>query len=216
MTHHSGRAPAIRAVVFDAFGTLLRIGTRKQPYLQLMKLVREAGRSPQADDARTLMTQELGLAAAAEYFQTPLPLSSLAKLEKDLQEELGSISLYSDALAALGLLREARIKIAVCSNLAAPYAVPAKLLLPGLDAYCWSFAAGAIKPEQKIYTQVSQLLDIPPSDLAMIGDTLEADCLGPRRYGIRGFHLARNGEQSADSFADLESFARFVADTSQV
>lgn len=69
--------PVIQGVVFDAFGTLLRIGSRKQPYLQLMRLAREEGRPPQADDARTLMTQELGLAGAAERFQISLQTSSL-------------------------------------------------------------------------------------------------------------------------------------------
>ncbi|WP_244507283.1 HAD family hydrolase [Pseudomonas panipatensis] len=211
----SSRKPAIKAVVFDAFGTLLCIGTRKQPYLQLMRLAREAGRPPQWDDARTLMTHKLGLAAAAERFQVSLPISSLAALERDLFEELSSVTLYSDALPAISVLREAGIKIAVCSNLAAPYMVPVKLLLPALDAYCWSFDVSAIKPEPAIYQHVAHQLACPPSSLAMIGDTLGADCLGPRRCGLRGYHLCRQAEPAEDAFSDLISFARFVVDTTE-
>lgn len=202
-------------MVFDAFGTLLRIGTRKQPYPQLLRLAREAGRSPQGDDVRTLMTQSLGLAGAVERFQTPLAMSSLAALEQDLLEELSSIVLYPDALPAISMLREAGIKIAVCSNLAAPYAVPVKLLLPTLDAYCWSFEVGAIKPEPTIYQHVARQLACPPSSLAMIGDTLDADCLGPRRCGLRGYHLCRQEEPAEDAFSDLISFARYVVGTKE-
>ncbi|RFQ12203.1 HAD family hydrolase, partial [Pseudomonas sp. ATCC 13867] len=42
-------------VVFDVFGTLLRIGDRKHPFLKLMKLARNMGRRPTPDDARILM-----------------------------------------------------------------------------------------------------------------------------------------------------------------
>lgn len=179
-----------------------------------MRLVREGGRPPHPDDARTLMTQELGLAAAAEQFQAALPLSSLAALERDLIEELSSVTLYPDALPAISLLREAGLKIAVCSNLAAPYAVPVKLLLPPLDVYCWSFAAGAIKPEPTIYQYLAHQLACPPGSLAMIGDTLDADCLGPRRCGLRGYHLCRAGKPTPDVFNDLMSFAQSIVGAS--
>jgi len=142
-------------------------------------------------------------------------MSSLAALERDLLEELSSVTLYPDALAAISLLQEAGIKIAVCSNLASPYAVPVRLLLPALDAYCWSFAVGAIKPEPAIYQHVAHQLKCSPSSLAMIGDTLEADCLGPRRFGLQGFHLCRQGEPTAEAFSDLLSFARVVVDATK-
>lgn len=210
MVSFSGDKAPAQAVVFDAFGTLLRISARKQPYLQLMKLAREHGRKPLPDDARVLMTQELGLFAAAEWLGLHAALPALAGLEQDLLSELSSVQLFPDSVPAIQMLQEAGIRVAVCSNLAAPYAIPVRLLLPNLDAYCWSFTAGAIKPEPDIYQQVAQQLDCPLSSLAMIGDTLEADCLGPRRCGMQGFHLSRDGSPTPDTFTDLTSFARFV------
>ncbi|MGS6472834.1 HAD family hydrolase [Pseudomonas aeruginosa] len=203
---------AVRGIVFDAFGTLLRIGHRRQPFLQLMKLARAAGRRPRTDDARQLMVENLGLAAAAEHFQVPLQSRQLAELEQDLFQELASVRLYPDALPAIERLQGAGLRVAVCSNLAAPYAIPVQLLLPGLDAYCWSFAVGAIKPEPAIYAQVAQQLGCPVDSLAMIGDTLDADCLGPRRCGLHGFHLQRGTAVTPGSFNDLTSFAQFVLD----
>ncbi|RFQ09969.1 HAD family hydrolase, partial [Pseudomonas sp. ATCC 13867] len=69
-----------------------------------------------------------------------------------------------------------------------------------------SFRVGAVKPERAIYEQVSLQLNCPLSSMVMIGDTLEADCLGPRRFGMRGFHLNRSGRADVDTFADLTSF----------
>lgn len=197
-------------VVFDVFGTLLRIGDRKHPFLKLMKLARNMGRRPTPDDARILMCEDLGLAAAAQRFEVEVTLSQLAELEHDLLCELGSIKLYSDSLPAIRILQNAGISVAVCSNLAAPYALPVMLLLPHLDAYSWSFRVGAVKPERAIYEQVSLQLNCPLSNMVMIGDTLEADCLGPRRFGMRGFHLNRSGRADVDTFADLTSFSQFL------
>lgn len=171
----------IEAVIFDVYGTLLQIGERRRPFRQLMRWARSQGRQPLADDARTLMTRNLGLAGAASLFSTQLSHDELAGLELDLYAELASVRPYDDSLQALERLKEAGLKVALCSNLAAPYAVPTKLLLPEFDAYAWSFDVGAIKPEPAIYQHLIERLGCKLSSIAMIGDTLEAE-----RDGIRG------------------------------
>lgn len=213
MTSCSNKAPRVQAVVFDVFGTLLRIGLRKKPYLHLMKLAREQGRKPLPDDARMLMTEELGLLGAAERLGLATATSILTELERDLFSELSSVELFPDAVPAIQMLQDAGVRVAVCSNLASPYAIPAKLLLPNLDTYCWSFIVGAIKPEPQIYQQVALQLDCPRETIAMIGDTLDADCLGPRRSGIQGFHLSRRGSPDPDTFIDLSSFVQHLLST---
>ena len=125
------------------------------------------------------MTRNLGLAGAADYFGAQLSNSELASLESDLFTELASVRLFDDALESLNQLKNAGLKLALCSNLAAPYAIPAKLLLPSFDVYGWSFEVGAIKPEPAIYRQMIEQLGCEASAIAMIGDTLQADMLGP-------------------------------------
>jgi HAD superfamily hydrolase (TIGR01549 family) len=203
----------VEAVVFDVFGTLLRIGARKKPYLQIMKLARDTGRAPRPDDSRTLMTLDLDLAAAVDFLNVAISPSELARLQHDLSEELESVALYPDAIPAIELLRNQGIKVALCSNLAAPYADPARRLLPGLDAYCWSFSVGSIKPEPEIYQEVARQLDCALASIAMIGDTLDADCLGPQRVGMHGYHLSRCGEPGLRGFSNLEDFAKYVVST---
>src|SRR3546814_19748501 len=87
------------------------------------------------------------LAGTAQRFGMELPAPVLASLKQDLFAELASVTLYADARRALIALHETGIQIAVCSNLAAPYAIPVLELLPfGLDASVSSFNVGAIKP----------------------------------------------------------------------
>ncbi|MFU4581428.1 hypothetical protein ACM71K_30395 [Pseudomonas aeruginosa] len=127
---------------------MVRIGERRHPFRQLIKLLRDQGRQPRADDARVLMTHNVGLAGAAAVFNAQLSHSELVRLARDT--ELASIRAYDDSLAAVEKRKAAALKVALCSNLAAPYAVPAQLLLPEFDAYAWSFEGGAIKPETAI------------------------------------------------------------------
>lgn len=121
----------IEAVIFDVYGTLLQIGERRRPFRKLLEQARSQGRQPRTDDARTLMTRNVGLAGAASLFGTQLNNDELAALELDLYAELTSVSPYDDALRTLERLKRAGLKVALCSNLATPYAI-----LP--SCYCLS------------------------------------------------------------------------------
>ena len=186
----------IKAVVFDVFGTLVEIGEKRRPYVQLLKLLHAAGRPSKADDGIQIMSNNVGLAGALQMLGWELPMASIAALELDLYAELPTIKLYPEVLATLNSLRSGGLKIGLCSNLAAPYAVPVKTLLPfELDAYAWSFEVGAVKPEVLIYQSICDALQCLPHEVVMIGDTFDADYIGPNSYGMRGFYLARDGEK---------------------
>lgn len=184
------RAP--QAVVFDVFGTLAQIGERRRPYRQLQQLMSRYGRAPAADDAVRMMSIETGLAGLTREFQVDLPACELADIEMNLHYELATIRLYDDALPTLALLRSAGLKLALCSNLAAPYSIPIRLLLPPLDVYAWSFRVGAVKPSARIYQAVCDDLRCPPSDVLFVGDTVEADVEGPRSFGMQACLLKRD------------------------
>jgi len=184
----------IQAVVFDAYGTLVEIRDRRRPYAMLLQLLADTGRMPCNDDAARLMSTPAGLAGTAQLFGIELTMSALAQLELDLLAELASVTLYPDSLWTLTSIREAGIKIGICSNLAAPYAIPVHKLLPfPLDAYAWSFDIGAVKPDPIIYSAVCHALECAPKDVLFVGDTVEADYRGPRAFGMHSVHLARKG-----------------------
>ncbi|MFC4726789.1 HAD family hydrolase [Coralloluteibacterium thermophilus] len=191
MTAHP-RPP--RAVLFDVFGTLARIGAPRHPYRGLLRALARTGRAPQREDRRLLMSRPLDLAQAAEALGGGCPDTELARLQAELDGELASIRLFPDAAPTLHRLRAAGLRIGLCSNLSLPYAAPVQRLLPvAVDASLWSFEVGALKPEPAIFDAACRALAVPPEDVLMVGDTLAADWHGPRAAGMRALHLVRHG-----------------------
>lgn len=191
----------IKAVAFDLFGTLVEITEKRRPYRQLMQLIALAGRAPRADDAATLMSNNVGLAGAAHLFGIELTATQIAVLELELYAELPTIRLYPEAARCLHTLRDAGYKIGLCSNLSAPYAVPVKLLLPfELDAYAWSFETGAVKPQRAIFDALCSGLQCASDEVLMVGDTVDADYFGPRAAGMRSIYLARQRESPVEEW----------------
>jgi HAD superfamily hydrolase (TIGR01549 family) len=182
----------IKAIVFDVFGTLVEITEKRRPFVQLMNLIHAAGRQPVASDATTIMSNNIGLAGVAQLFGGDICPATIAKLELELAAELSTIRLYPEVRRTLVTLRSAGLKIGICSNLAAPYSVPVKALLPfELDAYAWSYEVGAVKPEVRIYQAICDALNCSPHEVIMVGDTLEADYAGPNAFGMNAYYLTR-------------------------
>jgi FMN phosphatase YigB (HAD superfamily) len=187
----------VKAMVFDVFGTLVRMRDPRRPFRKLLEKLYLKGLAPQPDDGSRLMSSNVGLAGVPKFFGVDLPAAEISPFELDLYAELSTIELFPEVLSTLTALRDAGYKLALCSNLAMPYAIPVKLLLPPLDAYGWSFEIGAVKPNPVIYQEVCRRLDCLPNEVLMVGDNLEKDCQAPCRYGIHGFHLVREEDSPA-------------------
>ncbi|QNM95105.1 hypothetical protein [Chitinimonas koreensis] len=114
----------IRAVVFDVYGTLAEIRDRRAPFKRLLCYAEEQGREPQADDAALVMAQRGSLPEVAARLGVSLPEDLHQQLEADLQAELSSIRLFDDVNGTLATLRDRGLKLALCLNLAEPYAAP--------------------------------------------------------------------------------------------
>ncbi|MGH3627513.1 MAG: HAD family hydrolase [Sciscionella sp.] len=93
---------------------------------------------------------------------------------------------YPDAEAALALLQQAGIRIAVVSNIA--WDIRACFHRSGLDSYIdsyvLSYEVGSVKPNPRIFTFACEALGLPARDCLMIGDSTEADG-GARTVGAR-------------------------------
>ena len=87
-------------------------------------------------------------------------------------------------------LREQRLKLALCSNLASPYGVVIRHTLPDYpDAEVLSYKVGAIKPEPAIYARVIEGLKVAPDKVLFVGDTVKADIEGPRAADMKALHV---------------------------
>lgn len=108
-------------IVFDVFGTLVKIGKRRFPYRKLMKWLKQNGRKPKPDDAKLIMSHNLDFTELAKLLRADIPNELLQELKSDLNKELQSIVLYEDTLSTLEELKKLGFKLALCSNLAMPY-----------------------------------------------------------------------------------------------
>ena len=88
-------------IIFDVFGTLVKIEKRRSPYRKLMKWLKDNGRQPQPDDAKFIMSHNLNLAELTKRLAVNIPDQFLQELEHDLDKELRSIRLYEDTLSTL-------------------------------------------------------------------------------------------------------------------
>ena len=195
-----------QAVIFDAFGTLLKIHEGRHPYRRLIKAGMAQGRRPQPDDARRIMTHPWGLRETAQAFGIGASEVFMAELEELLAAEIERIEPLPDAVDAVGMLQSAGVLVAVCSNLAMPYAPAIQRHFPTLDVSALSFEVGALKPDREIYAACCDRLKTPPGNILMVGDSRLCDCVGPGTIGIRGHHLDRSNGQG--DFQNLVQFAR--------
>ncbi|BBP73860.1 haloacid dehalogenase [Pseudomonas sp. Seg1] len=197
----------ISAVIFDAFGTLIKISKGSNPYRKILKIGIEQGRRPQPHDGECILSLPMDLRQAADFFGISVDPAVMVCLDSDLSRELAEIQAYADGIQAVRLLQDAGVKVAVCSNLAKPYAAAIERLYPTLDGYSYSFEVGAVKPSFKIYSQTVHAVSAVPAEVWMIGDSKVSDCDGPTAFGMRGFWLDRLGRSTHSS---LDQFAEDV------
>ena len=198
----------MRGVIFDAFGTLLRIRPGKHPFLHLMKHGRSSGRRPQHDDVQRIMCHPWTLRDTAEIFGIAVPEPLMLELEAQLQEETESIEPYPEAQDAVELLQSNGFIVGVCSNLGMPYGDSIRRWFPRLDGYALSYEVGALKPDPQIYAYCCEVMGVHPQMTSMIGDSQHCDCDGPAFIGVRGYLLDRAGGKKPGGFSDLLSFAK--------
>lgn len=195
-----------KAVIFDAFGTLLKIHEGRHPYRQLLKAGKQAGRRPRPDDIQKIMTYPLSLPDMAKELGIVISPSSIDLIVSELESEVDAIQAYEDGIDAVRLLQDNGIGVAICSNLGFPYVSAVKRLFPDV-AHAMSCEIGAMKPDQKIY-QASCLMLGNPANVYMIGDSMTCDKVGPNDFGIAGNFLDRSGRHG--DYQDLLTFAKHV------
>jgi HAD superfamily hydrolase (TIGR01509 family) len=202
---------AIRAVAFDLFGTLVELAEPRNPYGRLLAAL-GLGAAERAQARRRLMSEPIGLAGVAPALGLELEPHVLAEAEQDLYRELASVRLFPEVADVLRRLRAEGFRIALASNLALPYAVPVRLLLPfELDAQAWSFELGAIKPDAAFYAQLCRRLGCAPADVLMVGDTFANDVEGARAAGLQALHLDRSGVAGSGAIRSLADLSARIA-----
>ncbi|MET0532237.1 MAG: HAD family hydrolase [Microvirga sp.] len=175
----------IRAVCFDAFGTLVEITDKRRPFRALLQ------GGVKSITAEEILTKPLNLWDVAARISHELEEGGLAELEADLQAECASVRLRPGIAEIWQSLRERGLRIAVCSNLALPYGPPLLAALPDTpDAVILSYEVGLVKPDPAIFRLVCTRLELQPAEILFVGDTQLADIDGPRAIGMPAMLIA--------------------------
>lgn len=194
-----------KVIIFDAFGTLVKIGESRSPYRKLMKWLKANSRKPTEHDAKIIMSTPVDVEQLAKIFGADLPKQLLEKINNALQLELSTIQLYEDTVPTLQILKEKGFKIVLCSNLAMPYGVQLRNLLPDFfDVIVFSYEVGAIKPEPQIYEMIQAHFGYEFSEMIFIGDHPILDVEIPLSLGMSARLIERNKNQKLlDVLGDL-------------
>ena len=181
----------IKAVVFDAFGTVIDYPVKLSPYA----LLRRHWRSEQGFK-QACLTQNIALPDLLQQ----LELDTLwPEMQSLLAQERMHLALYPEVPEVMKKLQQLQVKTAICSNLAHAYGTDVRRLLPDVDATILSYEAGHAKPEMAIYALVEQQLHVPKEQILFVGDTQRCDYDGPKAYGFQAAHLQRHLGQDLHS-----------------
>jgi HAD superfamily hydrolase (TIGR01549 family) len=201
----------LRAVLFDIDFTLAKPGPELMPegYVSCGErhgLSLEALRYEEARDAALVdlkrhpeldHDEEIWVAFTERIV---VGMGGTAPESRDVALELTSrwqlhenFELYEDVMPVLGELRQAGLKIGLVSNSARDVRAFARHHALEIDAGISSFHHGKTKPHGSIFKAVLDLLDVAPSDAAMVGDTYEDDIAGALALGMRAVLVDRLG-----------------------
>ncbi|GAB3239546.1 hypothetical protein GCM10027295_36590 [Pseudaeromonas pectinilytica] len=194
----------VRAVLFDAYGTLCQIADPRRPYQRLSRRV-----TNRVLFTKAVMTQPLTLRQAAYRAVAQVSEVELSRLEQDLAQELASIRLFPEVVEVLSILKARGYRLGVIANLAQPYALPLQQLLPfELDLYAWSFEQGHPKPHPQFYHWACDGLATPNAATLMVGDTRVPDFHGAQACGLQARWLRRRAllpSSESQTLHDLSS-----------
>lgn len=175
----------IKAVVFDAYGTIVQIADKRDPYRRLLSHAVPGKILP--------LRSRTSLGSIAQALGNPLSKPAMQRLEDDLAAELASVRAFDDVEPVWTELRKRGIRIGVCSNLATPYIEPVLDALPfPPNEACWSCECGTAKPDPLIYRLMCARLHVHTAEAIMVGDNLTNDVKGPIKAGLRAIHLNRS------------------------
>lgn len=177
------------AVVFDAFGTLIRFGdAQHNPYRHFLK-----GCDKDPASRLPFLTRNL----SADVFADELDLLHvMPEFRRELDEELAGLRLFDEVPTVITKVRAASLQLAVCSNLAFEYGVAVRQLLPNFDAHILSFEVGTAKPDHMIYAATCRALQCAPSEVVFIGDSKRCDYHSPQAFGMQVRWVDRRGGNS--------------------
>src|SRR5918998_1504218 len=108
-----------------------------------------------------------------------------------LRENFDGDDLYPDVGLALAALRDAGLAVVIAGNQPPQARAALEAMDLPVDAIRTSDEWGIEKPAPEFFTKVAELADLPPSDIAYVGDRLDNDVLPAADAGMRPVLIRR-------------------------
>ena len=198
----------IDLIVFDLFGTLVEIGSRRRPFAHLRRRMNPEKASRYR---RLAMTTELTLAELDAEIEGGATIADLSLAQTAIAHEIASTRLRPGVPEMLAALP---VPYGLCSNLSLDY-VPTLDRFPEITPMfrLLSCFVGCMKPDPRIYELVLEAAGVPADRIQFVGDTPAADLEGPIRAGMRAVHIdaflnSFAGGDRRDDFGDTFRAAR--------
>ncbi|MGL5808406.1 MAG: HAD hydrolase-like protein, partial [Nocardioides sp.] len=105
---------------------------------------------------------------------------------------------------ALKLLRAKRLRLGILSDASAEIVAtwPSSPLSVLVDAAVFSCAAGAVKPDQRLYSRICAELDAPSDQVLYVGDGGGDELHGALAAGMAAVAVRRRGSKNALAFGE--------------
>jgi HAD superfamily hydrolase (TIGR01662 family) len=211
---------AIKAILFDFWGTLAENGTYSPTKGTLRILRVPMGYKEfivKFEDAfftKSYPTQEDGFMAVCDAFRVrPLPIV-ISKLIGLWNKNKLFAKPYPDTVETLMMLKEKGIKLAIVSNTqkgAVEEVLEKHDLKKYFDAIVLSYQHGLLKQHGKLYEVALKELGVKKDEALVVGDSIETDLEGAKAAGIKGILLDRKGRREyPDKIAGLMDVEKFL------
>jgi putative hydrolase of the HAD superfamily len=198
---------AVRALVFDLYGTLLHLDAR--PFQRGIPRLVAADRRAWIEFLRDVLVvrpfadREAFVAAILERFPPRDGLDAAEARRRALallDEEIASARAEPAARSLLGFLRRRGFALALLTNSASPYREPfaRSELAEAFDHVLFSCDLGAKKPAPASYRAALEALSVAPEEAIMLGDSLANDVTAPRALGLAALRLGEGGSRFED------------------
>ncbi|MEV4538851.1 HAD family hydrolase [Asanoa sp. NPDC049518] len=193
--------PALRAVVFDFFGTLTRSVHRGPEHLEIARILgcdpqvmislldatyyrRASGELGSAEDCLRWIANHAGA--------DPPDDAVRAAVDCRLHALLRDTRLRDDAVPVLWALRLRGLRTALISDCTheLPALLPSLAVAPLLDTAVFSVEEGVCKPDPSIYLAACQRLGVAPAECLYVGDGGSHELTGAAEVGMTAVRLA--------------------------
>ncbi len=215
----------IRAVVFDAYGTLLDVHSAMERHAPRLgpewRAISQTWRVKQLEYSwvRTLAGQHRDFARltreALDFAAAQHGVADPALLD-EVEQAYRALAAYPDVVPALERLRGR--KLAILSNGERKMlddGVRAAALDGLLDAVLSIDDVGVFKPDQRVYRLATERFELPPDDMAFLSSNAW-DAFGAHQFGFRVFWVNRTRQPEEYGLAGLVTVIDSLASLSDL